>query len=278
MTDISVIVLTKDEELHIGRCLERLMPLEPRQVFVVDCFSKDRTVEIAEGFKDKYAAWGGEVNIVKHEWPGIHSKQLNWAFDTLEWKSTWVLRMDADEYLYPEAVEEIKSLIGGGVDDEVTSMSLWLRRVFMGRKIRFGGISKIPLVRIFRYGVGRIEDRAMDEHVVTSRGRCVQLKGEFADDNLNGLDWWTRKHLGYAKREAADAMAGEKYKPSKGFYYRAPIFWRAFGYFLYRYVVRLGFLDGKEGFLWNFLQAWWYRTMVDAEIWQMQRGGEKDDA
>ena len=270
MTDIAVVILSKDENLHIGRCLEKLAPLEARQILVVDCYSTDGS--------DKISADMG-ATVVQHEWPGLHAKQFNWALDNLPIKASWVLRLDADEYLYPETIEEVKRLLpkwdGAKVSDgvlplDVTSLSLSLARVFCGRKIRFGGTAHIPMVRFFKYGIGRCQDRAMDEHIVTSSGRDYRLKGEFADHNLNTMDWWREKHRGYAKREAADAFAGEQFKSSKSLYYRFPPYLRAFIYFSIRYFVLLGFLDGYAGWMWHFWQGLWYRCLVDREIGRMR--------
>ena len=270
MTDIAVVILSKDENLHIGRCLEKLAPLEARQILVVDCYSTDGS--------DKISADMG-ATVVQHEWPGLHAKQFNWALDNLPIKASWVLRLDADEYLYPETIEEVKRLLpkwdGAKVSDgvlppDVTSLSLSLARVFCGRKIRFGGTAHIPMVRFFKYGIGRCQDRAMDEHIVTSTGRDYRLKGEFADHNLNTMDWWREKHRGYAKREAADAFAGEQFKSSKSLYYRFPPYLRAFIYFSIRYFVLLGFLDGYAGWMWHFWQGLWYRCLVDREIGRMR--------
>ncbi len=270
MTDIAVVILSKDENLHIGRCLEKLAPLEARQILVVDCYSTDGS--------DKISADMG-ATVVQHEWPGLHAKQFNWALDNLPIKASWVLRLDADEYLYPETIEEVKRLLpkwdGAKVSDgvlppDVTSLSLARARVFCGRKIRFGGTAHIPMVRFFKYGIGRCQDRAMDEHIVTSSGRDYRLKGEFADHNLNTMDWWREKHRGYAKREAADAFAGEQFKSSKSLYYRFPPYLRAFIYFSIRYFVLLGFLDGYAGWMWHFWQGLWYRCLVDREIGRMR--------
>ena len=111
MTDISIIILTKNEKLHIKRCLEKLAPLEARQIFVVDCFSDDGTQEIVESFGSVERAERGEIEVIEHEWPGLYAKQFNWALDNLPIKGTWVLRLDADEYLYPETVEDLKRLL-----------------------------------------------------------------------------------------------------------------------------------------------------------------------
>ena len=261
-TDLAVIILQKNEKLHIKRCLEKLAPLAPRQIFVVDCFSTDGSDKIA-------AAMG--ATVVYHAWPGLYAQQFNWALDHLSIKTTWILRLDADEYLYPETCEEVKRLVAdGGLPPDVTSLSLSLSRVFCGHKIRFGGTAHIPMVRFFKRGIGRCQDRAMDEHVVTREGRDYRLKGEFADDNLNAMDWWREKHRGYAKREAQDALAfarGElRFKPAKEAYYRMPRYLRAFIYFSIRYFLKFGFLDGYAGWMWNFWQGLWYRWVVDREI------------
>lgn len=264
--DIAVIILQKNEALHIRRCLEKLAPLAPRQVFVVDCHSTDGS--------DRVAAEMG-ATVVYHEWPGLYAKQLNWALDNLPIRATWILRLDADEYLYPETCAEVKRLVtSGGLPPDVTSLSLSLARVFCGREIRFGGTAHIPMVRFFRRGIGRCQDRAMDEHIVTCEGRDYRLKGEFADHNLNSMDWWREKHRGYARREAADALAFRRgelhFKSSKEAYYRMPRYVRAFVYFFIRYVLQGGFLDGRAGWMWHFWQGLWYRCLVDHEIGRLK--------
>ena len=268
MTDVSVVILSKDEILHIGRCLGRLRELNPRQIFVVDCFSTDGS--------DKSAVELG-ATVVQHEWPGLYAKQFNWALDNLPIKAKWVLRMDADEYLTEETVERLKTELPKLLDD-VTGLRLELKRRFMGGEIRHG-TNGIMLLRVFRYGVGRCEERAMDEHIVLSRGQCIDFDGAFYDDNLNTFEWWKEKHRGYAKREAMDAISlfnnPERLKNptatdrKKIKYYKLPRYIRAFAYFFLRYVVKLGFLDGVAGFRWHFWQGLWYRWLVDVEIGRM---------
>ena len=135
----------------------------------------------------------------------------------------------------------------------------------------------------------------MDEHIVTTSGKDLCLRGEFADDNLNDLSWWTRKHVDYAVREAGDLLniefnflgntegelsqvtgqAGAK-RLKKLRYAKLPLFWRSFAYFIYRYFLRGGFLDGREGFLWHFLQGFWYRTLVDANVLELKKACGSD--
>lgn len=274
MTDLAVIILAKNEKLHIGRCLEKLAPLEASQIFVVDCFSDDGTQEIARQ--------NGAI-VVEHEWPGLYARQFNWALDNLPIEADWVLRLDADEYLFPDTIAEVRRLLpqrdGGEVKEDglpsgVSSLSLSRARAFCGRMMRFGGTAHVPMVRFFKYGIGRCEDRAMDEHVVTSEGRDYRLRGEFVDDNLNSMDWWREKHRGYARREAADALAFERgeihFKDIKEKYYRMPRYFRAFAYFVIRYFMLGGFLDGYAGWMWHFWQGLWYRWLVDVEIGRMK--------
>ena len=275
MVDLAVIILTKNEKLHIARCLERLSPLEPRQMFVVDCFSTDETQGIAE---DVSASLRLCVKTFEHEWPGLYAKQFNWALDNLPIQAAWVLRLDADEYLTQETIERLKSALTDGSLDNVNGLTLELKRKFMGGEIRHG-TNGIRLLRIWRYGKGRLEDRAMDEHAIVE-GKVIDFDGAFYDDNLNTFEWWQEKHRGYAKREAMDAISlfnnPDRLKnPSatdrkKIKYYKLPRYFRAVAYFCIRYFLKLGFLDGIAGFRWHFWQGLWYRWIVDREIGKMR--------
>lgn len=284
MVDVTVVILTKNEELHLGRCLERLRALEPRRVVVVDSESTDATAEIAR-------REGAEV--VVHPWPGNQAAQFNWALDALDIQTAWVLRLDADEYLSPELTEEIRAKLPT-MPEDVSALVIPLGRYFLNRRLRHGIVNGIAMVRMFRTGCCRYEQRLMDEHLQILSGRSETLTHPFFDHSLLPLSAFIAKHNGYADREAALLLA-EKYRPEgseaseggladavaakrrqKSLYGRLPLFWRSTAYFLYRYFFKLGFLDGKEGFLWDFLQGWWYRTLVDAKVMEVERacGGD----
>ncbi len=265
MTDIAVIILVGKEQLHIRRCLELLRPLEPRQIFVVESQPSDGTHEIAVEM--------GAVTAF-NEWPGLYAKQFNWALDNLPIEAKWILRMDADEYLTPETIERLKEELPN-MPQDVSGLNIELKRKFRGGEIRHGTVG-IRQARIFRYGIGRCEDRAMDEHIVVSQGRIIDFDGAFYDDSLMPFEMWKEKHRGYAKREAIDAISlfnnPERMRnPSptdrkKVKYYRLPPYFRAVAYFCIRYFLKLGFLDGLAGFRWHFWQGLWYRWIVDREI------------
>jgi len=285
MLDISVIILTFNEEIHIRRCIENVSSIA-KEIFVVDSFSTDNTCAIAKSLGAK---------VYQNKWENNYARQFNWALDNLPLEAKWVLRLDADEYLTEELIEEFKRKFDY-LDEDVSGIVLPLRRVFMNRHVKYG-IGKVMLLRAFRLKHARCEARWMDEHIQITDGKVVQFEHEFADHNLNNIGWWTTKHNGYSIREAIDLLdielglfegmndgkvtlndqASQKRK-LKYSYAKKPLFLRSFVYFVYRYFFKLGFLDGKEGFLWHFLQGWWYRTLVDAKIFEIKKacGDDKD--
>lgn len=280
MLDLSVIILVYNEEIHIQRCLENISSIS-RQIFIIDCYSQDRTLEIASRFNN--------VVVLQHKWTN-YATQFNWALENAPINTKWVLRLDADEYLTDGLKKELEEKLPL-LSDEYTGIIVPLRRVFLGRTIRRGGTGHIKMLRFFQYGKAKSEVRMMDEHLVLLEGKAVEFEGEFADDNLNDISWWTQKHIGYAIREAIDlldieygltgaAEADERINISeealakrrkKHKYAKQPLFWRSFLYFCYRYFLKLGFLEGKEGFMWHFFQGWWYRTLVDAKVWEIKK-------
>lgn len=276
MLDLSVIILTKDEKLHIARCLENVNQFA-KKVYVIDCHSTDGTQEIARGM-------GAEV--IEHDWPGNQAAQFNWALDNIQIDTEWILRLDADEYLLPELIEELKAKLPS-VSKDVNGIFFNRRHIFLDRWMK-GGIYPVKLLRLFRTGHGRYEQRLMDEHVVLSDGESVEFENDFCDHNLNNISWFCKKHVDYAVREAAEMLDAEFWlsghisdnsafskqskekRKKKESYSKQPLFWRSFAYFIYRYFLRGGWRDGKEGFIFTFIQGWWYRTLVDAKIFEIK--------
>ena len=282
--DLSVIILTYNEEIHIRRCLENVNQVA-KKVFVVDCHSSDQTKDIAKSL-------GAEV--VNNDWPGNQAEQFNWALDNLKIETEWILRLDADEYLLPELIAELKEKLPS-LSNDVTGVFFNRRHIFLDRWMK-GGIYPVKLLRTFRYGHGRYEQRMMDEHIVLNDGTSVEFDNDFCDHNLNNLSWFCKKHVDYAVREAAEMLDAEfnlsghiqdkssftnqakEKRSKKESYSRKPLFWRSFAYFLYRYFLKGAWRDGKEGFIFTFIQGWWYRTLVDAKIFEIKRacGNDKE--
>lgn len=280
MLDITAVVLTYNEELHIRRCLERLTPIV-RRIYVVDCFSKDRTCQIAREFS--------KVMVVQHEWPGNQAEQFNWALDHLSFNTSWILRMDADEYITDELSDEMHEKMPS-LGKNISAIVLPLRRAFLGRILKHGIVNGISMIRIFRPKKARYERRLMDEHLCVLEGDTIAFKHHFVDDSRIPLRQWVEKHNQYSTREMITILDAEydllvrdeeyeghyartvaRKRSRKARYAAMPLFWRALAYFFYRYFLKLGMLDGKEGFLWDFLQGWWYRTLVDAKIYEVYR-------
>jgi glycosyltransferase involved in cell wall biosynthesis len=272
MTDTTVIILTKNEETDIERCI-RSVEGWVKRIVIVDSGSTDRTVEIAERLG---------VEIVRHEPFVDYGRQFNWAIDNLRIKTTWVFRLDADEVITPELRKELEKELEHHATDDVSGFMMRYKVEFMGRYLMHGGFYPFQKITIFKYGKGRFEERAMGEHIVLSEGRCVYLKNDAIHHTLKTLDLYINKHNWYATREVQDyfdvrsgrenaLLDGQPEKAKKlrdGLYYRLPMFLRARLFFWYRYYLRLGFLDGTPGYIFAFMQAYWYRTLVDAKLYE----------
>jgi glycosyltransferase involved in cell wall biosynthesis len=265
-TSLTVLILTKDEEQNLPPTLRSLEKLGAHLV-VVDSGSSDRTCELAH-------AAGAEV--VTHPFTS-QAAQVNWAIETLQLKTDWVMRLDADERLTPELVEELRAVLPTAAP-EVTGLELKRRVYFWGRWIRYGGYYPTWLFRIWRRGTARSEQRWMDEHMVSSGGRIGRLRNDIIDENHKGLSFWVDKHNRYADREVRDMLAEEAAGHDVGgqagrrrwmklnVYRRAPPFFRAFAYWFLRYFLLLGFLDGIPGLVFHFNQGLWYRLLVDSKL------------
>ena len=273
---LSIIILTYNEEANLSTCLASLKQLEA-EAFIVDSGSDDKTVEIAK-------EWGCQVfhNPFQNQ-----AQQLNWAIQYLPIQSPWIMRLDADERLMPELVEELKQVLPT-TPKSITGYQLKRRVFFMGRWMRHGGYYPTWLLRVWRTGLGTCEQRWMDEHIVLSQGKIADLQYDIIDENQKGLSFWVEKHNRYADREVKDMLdlsleqdnlleqtqfvqANQRRWVKKNLYGRSPLFLRAFIYYLLRYTIGLGFLDGVEGLIFHFLQGFWYRFLVDAKIYEIEK-------
>lgn len=280
-SSICAIVLTHNEGQHLDRCLLSLNGLVSR-IVVVDSGSTDMTAEVAR----KYGA-----DFYTNKWRN-YSAQFNWALANSNISEEWCLRIDADEYLSePLRVSVRRRVIEAEVPDDVTGYYVNRIMVFTGRAIRHGGCGDLYMLRLFRRGQGRCEERWMDEHIALKSGRTERLTGELVDENLNNIGWWIGKHNNYATREAIDLLnmrhGFEAYMPrlsiedgsqarrkrwlKEAVYARLPTGIRAAFYFIWRYVGQAGFLDGRAGLAFHFMQGFWYRYLVDLKVIELER-------
>lgn len=265
--DVIVIVLTFNSAGVIRRTLQAAQRVS-RRILVVDSHSTDDTVEIARSMG---------CQVVSR--PFLHyADQRNWAITTHGNQHAWQLHLDADEELDARAVESVLAALdhSGGQD------GFLLKRLtyFMGRPLRFAGENSWHM-RLFRSGTGSCEDRLYDQHFLCS-GKVRRLAGLLHDHNVGTLAEWTARHNRWSDLESQEILRAVddmgKLAPGltadprrrrrlyKGLYYRLPGGIRAVAYFLFRYVICLGLLDGATGFYYTALQAFWFRLLVDAKL------------
>lgn len=288
MADITAIILTKNEEVNIEKCIRSIKPIVKR-IIVVDSGSTDNTCEVARSL-------GADV-LVNELKPFLYAKQFLYGMENGNIDTKWVFRIDADEELTEESAQEIDNLCNANEDTDVNGIVVRFEVNFMGKPIRHGGVYPLRKLLLFKYGKGNIEDRCMDEHCVIYEGRSVEVMHDSLHHDYKGLSYWIDKHNNYSTREMQDyfnsvvnsestGLGGEHSLDAKArlkrflrwkVYYRFPAGFRAWAYYCYRYYIRLGFLDGKEGKIFTFLQAYWYRFLVDAKIYEQTLNEAKKD-
>lgn len=278
---LAVIILTFNEERHIARAIESVRAIA-RDIVVIDSLSTDTTVAIAERLG---------ARILRNPFVN-QAVQLQWGLDHAHIDTDWIFRLDADEIVEADLVDALGDRLPG-LPGSVVGINLQRKHIFMDRWIRHGGRYPLAMLRIWRNGHGQVENRWMDEHMVVSGGGTITLAGGFADWNLQDLTYFTRKHDAYATREAVDVLLAEggaahpgteltsrtasrsvrvKRAIKERLYNRLPFGTGPLLFFLFRYIVQLGFLDGKPGLIYHVLQGFWYRFLVDAKLVELRRG------
>ena len=287
MADLTVVILTKNEEENLRKCVESFCGAAKRFV-IVDSGSTDGTEALCRQLDRELRALGSHLDFFYHPW-NSYADQLNWGLENTQISTEWSMRMDADEELLPELAQEIKEKLDQ-LKEPINGVILRRRTIFMGKWIRHGGRYPEKLLRIFRTGKAKCEEKIMDEHMILSEGTMVTFEHDLMDNNQKDLEWWTAKHNWYSNREVLDHLLSLERDRLQGDggsskqarikrivkndgYYKLPKFFRAHLYFLYRYWLCLGFLDGTEGRIYHFLQAYWYRFLVDAKMYQCEKTG-----
>lgn len=276
---IAVIILTLNESKHLRRCLESMRQITD-DIYIIDAYSTDDTLDIAEEFGAK---------VFQRKWIS-YANQFQWALENCGVTAPWVMRMDSDEYLEPALIKEINERMQN-IPEDVSGIYIRRKVFFKGKWIRHGGFYPHTLLRIWRNTKGSIEQRWMDEHIVVSDGRTMLFKEHIVDYNLNSIHWWVNKHNNYAIREMIDLLnikygflegdrrllesstsqAKRKRFLKEKVYAGIPPGARALLYFCFRYFLRFGFLDGYRGFIFHFMQGYWYRLLVDVNVKEFEQ-------
>ena len=277
---IAAIILTKNESKHIARCINSIKEFID-DIVVVDCYSDDETKELAESLG---------ARVIQHAWKN-YATQMNYGIYECGITADWIWRIDADEFIEEPLGQKVKEYVQKAPTN-VNGIYVRKRIDFMGKPLLHGGWYPSYHLKVFRHGHGECENRWMDEHIRLFDGETITInEGNQVDANLNNLTWWTEKHNGYATREMVDMLMmeygidaqAEEIEPKffgteeqrkrwlKLRYIKSPLFIRPFVNFILRYILKGGFLDGKEGFIWHILQGFWYRMLVDAKLFELKK-------
>jgi glycosyltransferase involved in cell wall biosynthesis len=270
---VAVIILTYNEETNIAQALDSVAGWAD-ELFILDSLSTDRTLELARPY-------GCHIAQNKFE---NYAKQRNHALDHLPITSEWVLFLDADEWLPDSLKNEISALIV--TQPKENGFFINWRLIWMGRWIRRGYYPS-SILRLFRQGKARCEDRAINEHLIVE-GMTGHLHNDFIHEDRKGVTDWIAKHNGYATREAMELLNrrsakdyqeidvrlfGTQAQRKRWLRYRIwnrmPPLIRPFFYFFYRYILAGGFLDGRAAFIYHFLQALWYPLLIDVKYLEL---------
>jgi len=285
MVDLTVLIITKNEENNLRKCVESFRGIAKRFV-VIDSYSTDRTKELCVTLNKEL---NGKLDFYENKFID-HATQINWGLNNTQITTDWTMRIDADEEITAELAKEIEARLNE-LGSAINGVILRRRVYFMGKWIKHGGRYPELLLRIFRTGKGICEQKVMDEHIMITEGKLIKFQYDFIDNNSKDLEWWTNKHNWYSNREVLDhQMTLDKLNSQQQIknkntskqalvkrvfknhgYYGLPKFFRAHFYFIYRYYIKLGFLDGEEGKIFHFLQAYWYRFLVDAKIYECKK-------
>ncbi|HXH29522.1 MAG TPA: glycosyltransferase family 2 protein [Bacteriovoracaceae bacterium] len=273
-TPIAVIILTYNEEANIDQALNSVVNWA-REVFVLDSFSADNSVEIASQ---------AGCTVVQNAFVD-YAKQRNFAIDQLPIESEWILFLDADEWLTEELKAEISRL--SETRPEENGFYIKRRMIWMGKWMR-RGYYPTWILRMFRRGKGRCEDRAVNEHLIVE-GKMGYLQHDFIHEDRKGIDDWIVKHNRYATREALELIKQENQQQQDEIkvhfwgtqaerkrwlryrvWNRMPPLVRPFFYFIYRYLLTGAFCEGRAAFVFHFLHALWYPLLIDAKYLELR--------
>lgn len=274
--NVSVLIPTLNEEKNISHAVESVQWAD--EIFIIDAFSADKTLEIARTYPN--------VQTFQHKWEN-YSQQKNWALDNLPFSNEWIFILDADERVAPELRDEIIKVVNNPYTEE-SGFYVNRRFIFLGKWIKHCGWYPSWNLRLFRRGRARYEDRAVNEHMICEEP-IRYLKHDMIHENFQNLEDWLAKHNRYSTLEAKEFLRQSRQTGlkaslfSKGSVERKRAIrekivnylpFRPLFLFVYLYIFRLGFLDGKIGFYFCCLRAI-QQFHIDLKIKELRKLAEK---
>lgn len=271
MMDMTVIILTKNEEANIERCINSVKGFVKR-IIVVDSGSTDATLDKAEKL-------GAE--IFEHLPFENHGKQFNWALDNTQIDTKWIFRLDADEVVTSELIAEMEKSCDMHCNDDINAFEMRFKVYFLGRFLKHGGAYPFCKINIFKKDLARFNERPLGDNVELLEGSYIQLKNDCLHYDFKNLSTFIKKHDWYADLEVESYIksldeqkvnisraANLRKRMRSSFYYKLPKYFRAKLYYWFIFYLRLGFLDGEAGRVYAFIQAYFFRFVVDAKIFE----------
>ncbi|MBE9089621.1 glycosyltransferase family 2 protein [Microcystis aeruginosa LEGE 11464] len=284
---VSVLIPAKNEESNLPACLESVARAD--EVFVVDSQSSDRSIEISTNYG---------ANVVQFHFNGRWPKKKNWSLDNLPFRNEWVLIVDCDERITPELWDEIATVIQ---DPNYNGYYLNRRVFFLGQWIRYGGKYPDWNLRLFKHKSGRYEnlntedipntgDNEVHEHVILD-GKVGYLKNDMLHIDFRDIYHWLERHNRYSNWEArvyyniltgndesgtigahlfGDAVQRKRFL--KKIWVKLPF--KPLLRFILFYFIRLGFLDGKAGYIYGRLLSQ-YEYQIGVKLYELRRFGGK---
>ncbi|MBS1532178.1 MAG: glycosyltransferase family 2 protein [Bacteroidetes bacterium] len=271
----SFIILTYNEEIHLPRLLASIADLEA-PIFILDSGSTDKTIEIGKQY--------GAI-FMEHPFEN-HPKQWDFALKNFAVTTPWVICLDADQQVTCELNTRLKDFKDDG-HAAIDGIYFNRKNFFKGRWIKHGGYYPFYLLKMFRYGVGYSDtNENMDHRFIVPGKTEVWKDGIILEENLkeNQIHFWIDKHNRYSdlvaqeEVERMEQARTQTIKPNfwgspdertawrKQLWWKLPRYMRPMLYFTQRIIFQLGFLDGRTGIIFHFLQGFWFRLIVDVKI------------
>ncbi len=279
--EFSFIILTFNEEEHLPRLLHSIKNLNAG-INILDSGSTDNTLKIAREYKA----------VILHNNFENHPKQWDFALKNFEIKTPWIIGLDADQIVLPELYMKLKQFSNKDFPKDINGIYFNRKNYFKGRWLKHGGYFPKYLLKMFRTGIGHSDLNENMDHRFLVPGKTIIWKdGYIKEENLkeNEISFWIAKHNRYSdlvaqeEIERRNKIRSQSIKPKlfgspderiaflKKIWWALPLFIRPFLYFFYRFIIRFGILDGKEGWIFHYLQGFWFRFVVDIKIWEMNK-------